>query len=189
MTYRTHGAFENTPPVCFPDTYTAFEGQRLFVPARRGFLVNDFGTALRMSPSSATYSISGGHAITWSGDGAFTFTPASNYNGTVTLTPLIADPPGASNSALVTIVAVVGGRPGSRASATAQAPPGARCTISYVAPLGPGSPAQGLGTQPVPASERVTWSWVIGATPRPGTGRVTVSCVPGGTASAEIIIG
>jgi micrococcal nuclease len=89
----------------------------------------------------------------------------------------------------VAIVAASGGRPGGRASVTAQAQPGATCSLTFVTPLGTVSQAPGLGSQQVPARGRVTWAWEIASNTRPGTGRVTVDCSPGGRISADIVIG
>jgi hypothetical protein len=89
----------------------------------------------------------------------------------------------------VRIVSANGARPGGTATLSAQAPPGASCSISYFTPAGTNSTAQGLVTKTAGANGSVSWSWVIGTATRPDTGSVTVSCQPGGSATASIQIG
>ena len=102
------------------------------------------------------------------------------------IAPPVAATPAQSGS--VTIVAVVGGPAGGRASLTAQAPPNARCTIRYTTPLGTVSEAQGLVPATADSSGRVSWNWSIGRGTQPGIGSVSVSCTPGGTATSPIQI-
>jgi hypothetical protein len=123
------------------------------------------------------------HPVLW-----FTVT-SSSTPVTGTITPLAPTPEGEIPSAAeVTIVSVEGGIVGGPATLSAQAPPGASCSISYTTPAGTQSTAAGLVLKAADSSGQVSWAWTIGSSTRPGTGGVTVTCSPGGAATATIAI-
>jgi endonuclease YncB( thermonuclease family) len=99
-----------------------------------------------------------------------------------------APPPAPGPSRQVQIVSVTSPvAPGGTATLTAQAWPGASCSISYVTPAGNPSTAQGLTPKTAGSDGFISWTWVIGSRTRPGTGQVTVTC-DGVSASTAIEI-
>ncbi|HSU53466.1 MAG TPA: FG-GAP-like repeat-containing protein, partial [Candidatus Dormibacteraeota bacterium] len=97
---RDVGAFENTPPVCFPETFVTFEDQPLTVPAAQGLLANDFGTFLRITPLNFN-GHGNGHI---SADGSLTFTPSANFNGSFDVPYSASDAFGHTGGSTFTIV-------------------------------------------------------------------------------------
>lgn len=77
--------------------------------------------------------------------------------------------------------------PGQTAGLSAQASPGASCSLDVVLPSGRHSTAAGLGAQTADAGGGLTWTWRIGSTTGAGTATATVTC-PGGSASATFQI-
>lgn len=73
-------------------------------------------------------------------------------------------------------LSVQGGAPGTVASATMHASPGAVCSITYTHPSGQASVADGLSPKTVGADGTVSWSWAISNQTIPGTGTVAVTC-------------
>lgn len=85
-------------------------------------------------------------------------------------------------------LSVQGGAPGTVASATMHASPGASCSITYTHPSGQASVADGLGPKTVGVDGTVSWSWAISNRTIPGTGTVAVTC-DSDQASVPIVIG
>jgi len=89
----------------------------------------------------------------------------------------------ASIVALTSPVAV-----GQTANITAQATPGASCSIVYTHPSGKTSTATGLDPKTADANGTVTWTWLISPQTKPlGNGKVVVTC-GGKPAEATIVI-
>jgi hypothetical protein len=90
----------NCPPVANPDVFTTTENVTLEVPAP-GVLANDFddgGVLTAVLDIDPTYG-----ALTFNGDGSFTYTPTQNFYGTDGFTYYVTDGLNNSNSAEVTI--------------------------------------------------------------------------------------
>src|SRR5262249_13423735 len=90
------------PPVASDDTYNAPSSGDLVVDASNGVLANDFDadgdplTATLLSgPSSGT--------LNFNSDGSFTYTPPSNFAGSVSFTYEVSDGNGGTDEATVTI--------------------------------------------------------------------------------------
>lgn len=73
---------------------------------------------------------------------------------------------------------------GSAAVLTAQAAPGAACTITVYYKSGP-SKAQGLEPKTVGADGKVSWTWTVGARTSSGNWRIVVSCTANGNTSTQ----
>lgn len=99
--------------------------------------------------------------------------------------PTTSQPPAPARHVTLTVESPV--RVGSRATATAQAWPGASCSIEYITPAGRRSTAQGLEPKVAGPDGTVTWTWNIGPGTTPGTGSVTVTC-DGVTTRASIVV-
>lgn len=108
-------------------------------------------------------------------------------DGTSTESSQPATGPGSSD-ANIEILAVRGGKPGSRADVTVRTAPNAECSLSYTTPDGDESDEQGLGPKTASGNGRVSWSWRISPDTTPGTGAVTVTC-NGVSVEEPIIIG
>src|SRR5262249_3565627 len=73
----------NTAPTGVADSYTATENQTLTVNATNGVLKND--TDLEGNTLTASVNTQPAHGtVTMTSDGAFTYTPATDFNGTDT---------------------------------------------------------------------------------------------------------
>jgi VCBS repeat-containing protein len=92
----------NDPPVAVNDTYTTLEDVPLIVPAASGILTNDTdveGDALTVALVS---DVSNG-TLNLNTNGSFTYTPATNYNGSDSFTYRASDGFSTGNVATVTI--------------------------------------------------------------------------------------
>lgn len=73
---------------------------------------------------------------------------------------------------------------GSTATLTAQAAPGAACTITVYYKSGP-SQAQGLEPRTAGADGKISWSWTVGVRTSAGNWRIVVSCTANGNTSTK----
>lgn len=73
---------------------------------------------------------------------------------------------------------------GSTATLTAQAAPGAACTITVYYKSGP-SQAQGLEPKTAGADGKISWSWTVGVRTSAGNWRIVVSCTANGNTSTK----
>lgn len=73
---------------------------------------------------------------------------------------------------------------GSTATLTAQAAPGAACTITVYYKSGP-SQAQGLEPKTAGADGKISWSWTVGVRTSAGNWRIVVSCTTNGNTSTK----
>ena len=92
----------NDPPISVNDTYTTLEDVPLIVPAASGILTNDTdveGDALTVALVS---DVSNG-TLNLNTNGSFTYTPATNYNGSDSFTYQASDGFSTGNVATVTI--------------------------------------------------------------------------------------
>ena len=94
----------NDPPVALDDTYSGTEDSVLTV-AGSGVLGNDtdIDTGATITVTSFDGSSASGGTVTVASDGAFTYTPVADFNGSDTFTYTITDDTGLTDSAVVTI--------------------------------------------------------------------------------------
>ena len=101
---RNNGAFEkrNSPPVARNDSYRGVEDRTLRVPARRGVLRNDTDADRdRLSARLVSRPKKGKLALR--PNGAFTYKPKKNFNGTIRFVYRASDGRGGSDTARVTL--------------------------------------------------------------------------------------
>ena len=94
----------NGAPTARSDTYTTTEDTALVTPVANGVLANDSAPETAPLNVSAFDSTSvGGGVVTMGGDGAFTFTPATNFTGADSFNYTVSDSDGNTAMATVTV--------------------------------------------------------------------------------------
>lgn len=88
----------------------------------------------------------------------------------------------------VAITTVNGAPAGGVASLLAQAPPGSVCTGNSLSVKAQSFRVQEFGSRPADANGWVYWSWEVHPDTPPGPSAVTVTCLPGGSATATLLV-